>query len=81
VTIQKVLLSAALAPAPAVEVFSKRYEGYAEAYIKNPANCGKEKLLLFQSAYYFSEVLNIKVEGICIILFLASGQKIHYPVA
>ena len=78
-TIQKVLLSAALLPPLAVETFSERYENYAEAYRKNPAVCGKEKLLLFQSAYYFSEVLNIKVEGISITLFLASGQKIHYP--
>jgi hypothetical protein len=78
-TIQEVLLSNSLAPASAASVFSKRYEDYAKAYSNNPAVCGREKLLLFQSAYYFSEVLDIKVEGITVTLRLASGKKVSYP--
>lgn len=78
-TIQGVLLSNNLAPASAVSVFCKRYEDYVEAYNNNPAVCGREKLLLFQSAYYFSEVLDIKVEGVTVLLKLASGKRISYP--
>lgn len=78
-SIHEAISSIALKPQSCVTVFCERYEAYAKAYTKNPAVCGREKLLLFQSAYYFDEVLTIKVEGIEVALLLASGEKFCYP--
>lgn len=73
------LTEAGIGPKTAVRRFADAYTAYVTAYHHDASVCGREKLILSQSAYYLDSVIGIRIEGIVVTLSLGNKTSIVIP--